>query len=196
LFVTGACTVPVLGQDWVEFTNETGTRLVNGSFGGAVNHNTDNQEKDYAHGDVDLDGDIDLVVVRKQPFTSTGRRTNALFINEGISDGRAVNGVLVDRTDEFVTDSSIDNGFLTELNDRDVVLVDLDLDGWLDMVTAVTLSDVTQDWISHPRIYMNKGEIGGVWQGSDRRCSTSTTACSSTRACRTPGSSRTSRRRA
>ena len=149
-------------QQWVEFTDQTATRLVADPTEGA----DDNQEKDYAWGDVDNDGDIDLVCVRKQPFTTPGRRPNVLFINEGIADGRPVNGVLVDRTIEFASAADDGgNGFLDLTNDRDVILADLNNDGWLDIVTAVTLSDGAAKTISHPRIYINLGAIGGVWQG-------------------------------
>ena len=137
------------------FTNQTNDRLVSDPALGI----SDVEEKDYAWGDVDLDGDIDLVCVRKQPFTSTGRNINVLFMNEG--------GTLVDRTADYAvaTDVTGDNGFLTPTNDRDVVLHDLDLDGWLDMVTVTTLTDNSTKALSHPRVYMNLGEVDGIWQG-------------------------------
>lgn len=145
-----------LHAQFAEFVNQTGSRI-NAPSNLVVN---DNQEKDYAWGDVDQDGDIDLVIVRKQPFTTTGKRVNVLLINEG--------GVLVDRTAEYATASDIpgDNGFNTPTNDRDVVLVDVDNDGWLDIVTATTLTDNQAKHLSHPRIYMNLGEDGGGnWLG-------------------------------
>ena len=120
----------------------------------------DNEEKDYAWGDVDQDGDTDLIIVRKQPFTSTGKRENVLLMNE--------NGVLTDRTASLASASDVggDNGFLTPTNDRDVVITDVDQDGWMDVVTATTLSPNQPKHISHPRIYMNLGNDGmGNWQG-------------------------------
>ena len=146
---------------FVEFNDETETRI------DAPNDLVvgDTQEKDYAWGDVDKDGDTDLVVVRKQPFTTTGKRVNLLLMNEG--------GVLVDRTDEYATASDVngDNGFDTATNDRDVILVDVDGDGWLDMVTAVTLTDNQAKHLSHPRVYMNLRDDppdSGIWQGFDQ----------------------------
>ncbi|MCH8152151.1 MAG: VCBS repeat-containing protein [Planctomycetes bacterium] len=123
---------------------------------------TDGEEKDYAWGDVDNDGDIDLIVVRKEPWTTPGRRANVLLINE--------NGVLVDRTVEFAMASDVagDLGFLTPTNDRDVILVDVDGDGWLDIVTAPTITDGLAKHISHPRVYINLGDDppgSGNWLG-------------------------------
>ncbi|MCH8252843.1 MAG: VCBS repeat-containing protein [Planctomycetes bacterium] len=143
------------GGGWVDFVNESDSRLVAPDELGLG----DTEEKDYAWGDVDNDGDIDLIVVRKQPFTTTGKRVNVLFMNEG--------GVLVDRTTEFATDSNVigDEGFHTPTNDRDVVLADVNGDGWLDVVTAVTLTDNQAKHLSHPRVYINKGEVDGAWQG-------------------------------
>ncbi len=137
------------------FTNQTSQRLVSDPAVGI----SDVEEKDYAWGDLDLDGDIDLVCVRKEPFTSTGKNINVLFMNEG--------GNLVDRTAEYATATDVagDNGFLTATNDRDVVLHDLDSDGWLDMITVTTLTDNSTKALSHPRIYMNLGEVDGIWQG-------------------------------
>ena len=145
----------ILAGGFGNFTNETNTRLVCDPTVGT----SDTQEKDYAWGDLDLDGDIDLVCVRKEPFTSTGRDINILFMNEG--------GNLVDRTSEYATATDVqgDNGFLTPTNDRDVVLHDLNLDGWLDMVTVTTLTDNSTKVLSHPRVYINLGEIDGIWQG-------------------------------
>lgn len=119
----------------------------------------DTREKDYAHGDLDRDGWIDLVVVRKQPFTTSGRFPNVLLMNRG--------GVLTDETAQYASASDVpgDQGFLTPTNDRDVVIVDVDLDGWLDVVTSTTLSPGQPKAISHPRVYMNLGEVGGQWQG-------------------------------
>ena len=142
---------------WVEFVDETATRLDVLSSIGA----TDVEEKDYAWGDVDNDGDIDLVIVRKEPVTTSGKRRNVLLLNE--------DGVLVDRSIEFASDSDVegDQGFLTPTNDRDVRLVDIDLDGWLDMVTAVTISDGDPKHLGHPRIYRNKGldAVSEEWLG-------------------------------
>jgi hypothetical protein len=147
---------------WVEFANQTATRLVADPSVGTA----DAEEKDYAWGDVDKDGDIDIVCVRKQPFTTPGRRANVLFMNEGTAEGHAIDGVFVDRTAQYATDADDGGqGFLDLTNDRDVILADVDGDTWLDIITVSTISDGLPKTISHPRIYRNKGEIAGVWQG-------------------------------
>lgn len=154
-----------LGQ-WVTFEDVTSIVLPTTLNDPSLTTN-DTEEKDYAWGDLDNDGDIDLVVVRKQPFTSTGRRANVLLMNEGFAEGHDRNGILVDRTLEYasLSDVSGDDGFFTPTNDRDVVVVDVDGDGWLDLVTAPTLTDNSTKALSHPRVYMNLGEVDGVWQG-------------------------------
>ncbi len=162
-----ACTGAVLtasglahaANPWVAFEDDTANRLVAADDVGAG----DTEQKDYAWGDIDNDGDTDLIVARKQPWTSPGKRTNVLLMNE--------DGVLVDRTSEFASASDFegDQGFLTPTNDRDVQLADFNNDGWLDVVTAVfSLSpgDADPKHISHPRIYMNLGADGqGAWLG-------------------------------
>lgn len=155
LLAVAWCTAPA-AADWIQFVNETSTRLVAAPGVGAE----DPEEKDYDWGDVNNNGWIDLVVMRKQPFTSPGRKINVLFMNE--------RGVLVDRTSQYVTDTDVegDQGFNTPTNDRDVRVVDVDNDGWKDIVTATTLSDGQPKHISHPRVYINKGEnTRGEWQG-------------------------------
>src|SRR5688572_15046281 len=89
-------------------------------------------EVDFASGDLDQDGRPDLVAVRKEPFGTPGKRTNLLLMSE--------QGVLRDRTALYAAASDVpgDQGFLTPTADRDVVLADVDVDGWLDVVTAAT----------------------------------------------------------
>jgi hypothetical protein len=148
--VTAVLAFASASADWVDFVDQTAQRLAVASNLGAG----DVSEKDYAWGDVDNDGDVDLVIVRKEPWTSTGKRPNLLLINDA--------GVLRDRTAQFATTTDVagDQGFNTPTNDRDVVLVDVDLDGWLDIVTAVTLSDGDPRPVSHPRVYRNLGCTG------------------------------------
>ena len=144
-----------LNNQWVEFTRN------DGSLGaGLANISSFDTEVDFAWGDFDKNGLDDLAIVRKEAFTSAGKRTNLLLMNEG--------GVLVDRTGQYARQSDVagDVGFGTPTNDRDVVAVDLDGDSWLDLVTAPTLSDGDTKEVGHPRVYMNLGnDEGGLWQG-------------------------------
>ena len=143
------------GNEWAGFTDETATRLALAPD--AISSN--GSEVDFAWGDLDKDGFVDLVAVRKQPFTTGGKRRNYLLMNNG--------GVLTDGTVAYASQSTTpgDQGFVTATNDRDVVITDVDLDGWLDVVTATTLSAGDPKHLSHPRVYMNLGESGGSWQG-------------------------------
>jgi hypothetical protein len=150
-------TTPAIGQNnvsWLTFQQDNSLLVSSASVGVG-----DTAEKDYATGDLDKDGWIDLISVRKQPFTTQGRRTNVLFMNEM--------GSLVDRTSIYATGSDVpgDNGFSSATNDRDVVIMDLDGDGWLDVVTSTTFSPGQTKAISHPRVYMNLGESLGAWLG-------------------------------
>jgi VCBS repeat protein len=152
---TAAFAAPQTDIGWLTFTRDD-ARLVSSPDLGS----SDTEEKDYAWGDLDQDGWTDLVVVRKEPFTTAGRRVNVLFMNEG--------GTLTDRTSVYAAASDVpgDQGFLTPTNDRDVVVVDVNGDGWLDVVTATTISPGQPKHISHPRIYINlKVDGGGNWLG-------------------------------
>ena len=142
-------------SSWVGFDDETATRL----SGPADLTVSDMAQKAYAWGDLDLDGDLDLIVVRKLAV-GPGKEPNVLFINEG--------GTLTDRTEEFATVSGVvgDDGFHTPTDDFDVVLVDLDLDGWLDIVTAVGNTGGDSRHIAYPRVYRNLGCVGAC-NGTD-----------------------------
>ncbi|MBL8857082.1 MAG: VCBS repeat-containing protein [Planctomycetes bacterium] len=143
---------------WVTFAPDN-TRLVNPGGSPATHVFTDDVEKDMASGDLDRDGWIDLVIVRKERNTTTGAFPNFLLMNE--------NGVLVDQSAQYASAADVpgDLGFLTPTNDRDVVIADLNNDGWLDVVTATTRAAGQPKHISHPRVYMNLGFAGGAWLG-------------------------------
>ncbi|RMH30072.1 MAG: VCBS repeat-containing protein [Planctomycetota bacterium] len=125
----------------LRFMDQTSARLVL-----SVATFTDAEEKDMAAADLDADGDPDLVVVRKAPFSVAGPRPDILLMNEG--------GVLIDRTAELAP------GFLTAFTDaRDVVIADVTGDAWPDVVIVGTFG-------SRPRLYVNRGlDAGGAWLG-------------------------------
>ena len=154
LLLATTIAAPSLRAQWVSFQNETTTRLsVSNSLGAG-----DTEEKDYAWGDLDKDGDIDLVVVRKQPFTSGGHFQNVLLMNE--------NGSLTDRS-ATLTVSTVpgSTAFLDATNDRDVVIADVNGDTWDDVITCTTLTAGQAQYIRVPRVYINMGTSGGTWQG-------------------------------
>src|SRR5678815_954676 len=83
---------------WVTYINQTATRMPTGAGQNDPALTTlDPEEKDYCWGDVDRDGDVDLVCVRKTPFSFAGGKRNVLYMNE--------NGVLIDRASTLAIDS-------------------------------------------------------------------------------------------
>ncbi|HEX5011754.1 MAG TPA: VCBS repeat-containing protein [Planctomycetota bacterium] len=114
----------------------------------------------FRTGDLDQDGWDDVVAVRKQQASQLGKRRAYLLMNES--------GVLTDETDAYAAASDVpgDAGFLTPCNNRDCALADVDGDGWLEVITAASLSDGDPKSLSHPRVYLNLGEdAGGNWLG-------------------------------
>lgn len=154
--VAAGIAAPSLRAQWATFQDQTNSRLV----ASAALVATDTQEKDYAWADFDKDGDTDMVIVRKQPFTSPGKFPNVLLMNES--------GVLTDRTALYASASLVpgSQGMLDATNDRDVVICDVDGDTWLDIVTCTTLTSTDPQYIRVPRVYLNLGNNGGgQWQG-------------------------------
>ncbi len=154
--LTAGSVASLAGAQWVTYVNETSTRLV-ASPSLVVN---DNLEKDFAVADFDKDGDMDVICMRKFPGSVQGGFRDLLLMNEG--------GILVDRTVELGSGSDVAGyaGMMDPCNDRDVKAVDVNNDGWLDLVTATTMSDGLNEIIGQPRVYINLGNDGsGHWLG-------------------------------
>ncbi|MEM9412084.1 MAG: VCBS repeat-containing protein, partial [Planctomycetota bacterium] len=144
LVATLCCVVgtqSVMAQStWVDFNDERSRMMFD---------TNDDEEKDVAVCDVDNDGDSDIVVARKFPFSVAGPRNNLLLLNEG--------GNLVDRTDDYAAD------FNDPTDDRDIAFFDFNNDGWMDIVTVTTFGQ-------NPRLYENLGNDGkGQWLGYANR---------------------------
>ena len=85
---------PPLDNRWVEFQKD------NSHLGPTPTSLSDAvTETDLAWGDLDNNGSVDLVIVRKQPWTTTGKRTNVLLMNHG--------GVLIDQTATHARQSTV-----------------------------------------------------------------------------------------
>ncbi|MCZ4408989.1 FG-GAP-like repeat-containing protein [Cryomorphaceae bacterium 1068] len=145
MLFTASLTSPLLlnAQDWLTFDVETDERLTLSSVAAS-----DDEEKDFAVGDLNNDGLADVICVRKEPFSDPEEpaKTALLLINQ--------NGVLVDET------ASMAPGFIsTPTFGRHVIAHDMDDDGWLDVIIANTFEQ-------QPMYYANLGEDGnGDWLG-------------------------------
>src|SRR5262245_6884107 len=144
-----------LDVQWVTYTKQPSKLTV-----APTAISTADTQAQFRTGDMNNDGWDDLVVMRKQQASQLGKRAAMLLIN--------VNGVMTDMTAQYASASDVpgDQGFLTPCNNRESAITDVNNDGWLDVVTCVTLSDNDPKEISHPRVYMNLGEDGGGnWLG-------------------------------
>jgi hypothetical protein len=155
LIALAAAPVALAQAAWVNYANQTSSRLVM-----SPSLQNDNLEKDFAFADFDQDGDLDLICVRKFPGSIQGGFRDILLMNEG--------GLLVDRTVEYGSASDVAGyqGLMDPVNDRDVKAVDVDLDGWIDLVTHTTMSDHVNEILGQPRVYRNLGDDkSGAWRG-------------------------------
>lgn len=128
---------------WLDFTDETDTRLVLTSVA-----NNDDEEKDISAADLNNDGWTDVIVVRKEPFSNPNEppKSDLLLINEG--------GVLTDRTAEYAPEFLSNPTFA-----RDLFIADFDGDGWQDVVIANTFDQ-------QPMFFHNLGnDANGDWLG-------------------------------
>ncbi len=134
-------------SQWIDFIDQTDQRIVVTNVNDNDDTNlVDDMEKDLVIGDFNRDGLMDMIVVRKIPFSTPGAKTDLLFINE--------NGTLTDRTDTLAPE------FLSSNTDaRDVIAVDVNGDEWLDIFVINTFEN-------QPKLFINQGENGfGNWQG-------------------------------
>ncbi|MDG2245505.1 MAG: FG-GAP-like repeat-containing protein [Flavobacteriales bacterium] len=133
----------LLQAQWLDWSEETDTRLVLTSVA-----NSDDEEKDFSQADLNNDGWMDVIVVRKEPFSLPNEpaKSDLLLMNE--------NGVLVDRTAMYAPE------FISKISfARDVFIGDFDNDGWEDVIIANTFEQ-------NPSYYRNLGnDLGGNWLG-------------------------------
>ena len=138
--VTFTWTVNAARGSWIDFSDESSSALSITSV-----PFDDSDEKDLAVGDLNKDGWDDIIVVRKAPFMESDARPDLLLMNEF--------GTLIDRT------ASLAPGFAAEPTiARDVIIEDLDGDGWDDVLIANTFGD-------QPSFYRNLGADASGWLG-------------------------------
>jgi len=115
---------------------------------------SDPEDNEQARGDLDRDGDIDLVVARKQDWVT--KAPHVLYVN--------MNGILTDRTLDFAAGSvdSGDPGFDTRTSGRHVRIADMNNDGWLDVISSTAPGSDQPAGVGYPWVYMNQCcSVGG-----------------------------------
>ena len=122
-------------SNWVDFTDETASRLVFDINVPDLATLDCEDEIDQVACDLDGDNDLDLILARKGGGYGVDARHNFLLINN--------NGVFVDST------ASKAPGFLTTFtNTRDVICTDVEGDGDADVVFANTFEEQPELWLN------------------------------------------------
>ena len=140
LFGVGTTTAQ---EVWLDWDLQTDVRLELSSVA-----NADDEEKDIWPADLNKDGWMDVIVVRKEPFSSATEppKADLLLMN--------VEGLLVDMTASLAPEFISNPSFA-----RDIYVVDVDGDSWEDVVIVNTFNQ-------QPMLYMNMGEdADGNWLG-------------------------------
>lgn len=128
----------------MNFANITSTNLVQ------TDNETVDHEKEVAVGDIDQDGDLDVVVISARSFTQP--RRNALYLN---------NGGVLEENSQLVSANGTDWRFFTNLA-RNALLKDFDADGWLDLIV---ISDSLGGIATGTTRYYRNQHPGGVFTG-------------------------------
>lgn len=135
-----------LAQPTPTFVDESATRIVADAADGV----SDTRAKAYGVGDLDQDGDDDIVVARRLRLNPpNGENQNAatpntLFMN--------VSGVLTDMT------ATLAPALAASTASRAVAVADFDNDGDLDVIVGDGNNDV-------PMLLINQGGVGDDWGG-------------------------------
>jgi hypothetical protein len=131
-----------LNAQWLDWVDVTQTNLTLSSVAFS-----DDEEKDMEAADFNNDGFDDIIVVRKEPFSSPTEpaKSDLLLMNIG--------GELIDQTSIYAP------GFIsTPTFARDLFIGDFDNDGWQDVIIANTFGQA-------PIYYRNLGNENGNWLG-------------------------------
>ncbi|MFK7806308.1 MAG: FG-GAP repeat domain-containing protein, partial [Saprospiraceae bacterium] len=150
LLVASLFLLNIAQAQWLEWEDITATNLTLSSVA-----NSDDEEKDMEAADLNNDGFVDVISVRKEPFSAPTEppKSDLLLMNTG--------GALVDQTSLYAPEFISNPTFA-----RDLYIGDFDGDGWKDVVIANTFDQL-------PIYYSNLGnDANGNWLGLEDQSTT------------------------